>query len=205
MMEKKTKPSPKPRRLEPGQSSMEYLATYGWALLAIVIVLGVLYLITPLSAPELCQFQDYGFSCSGQRFIYHDPNSDVINVVYAQLANSGHSSIHVLGMACLQAGSPAPRQGADGHFLERAFTIPESGENKPLILNPGQSVNMGSLPNNPFKLECFKQLQNGSLQDVDIPPGGKFTGDIYVLYRGANDPAFVPSALTSGKLSSSVQ
>ncbi len=184
---------------------MEYLATYGWALLAIVVVLGILFLAVPLSAPEMCRFDDMGFSCTGQRFIYHDQSSDVINVVYAQLANNGRSSIHILGMACLQAGSPAPRQGVDGRFLDKAFIVPEGGGYQPLVLNPGQSVNMGSLPNNPFKLECFKQLANGSLQDVDIPPGGKFTGDIYVLYRGANDPAFVPSVLVSGKLSSSVQ
>lgn len=43
---------------------MEYLMTYGWALLAIVIVIAALIYLNPFRAPELCLFQQQGFSCS---------------------------------------------------------------------------------------------------------------------------------------------
>ncbi len=47
-----------------GQAAMEYLMTYGWALLAIVIVIAALIYLNPFRAPELCLFQQQGFSCS---------------------------------------------------------------------------------------------------------------------------------------------
>ena len=47
-----------------GQAAMEYLMTYGWALLAIVIVIAALIYLNPFRAPEICLFQQQGFSCS---------------------------------------------------------------------------------------------------------------------------------------------
>ena len=38
------------------QAAMEYLVTYGWALLVIVIVIAVLLYINPFRAPEQCLF-----------------------------------------------------------------------------------------------------------------------------------------------------
>ena len=47
-----------------GQAAMEYLMTYGWAILAIVIVIAALIWLNPFGAPELCLFQQQGLSCS---------------------------------------------------------------------------------------------------------------------------------------------
>lgn len=49
-----------------GQAAMEYLMTYGWAILVIVIVLAVLAYFLPklTKTPEVCQFTQPGFSCS---------------------------------------------------------------------------------------------------------------------------------------------
>ena len=49
-----------------GQAALEYLMTYGWAILAVVVVLAVLWylgIFTP-KAPEMCVF-DSPFSCVG--------------------------------------------------------------------------------------------------------------------------------------------
>ena len=49
-----------------GQAALEYLMTYGWAILAVVVVLAVLWylgIFTP-KAPEMCVF-DSPFSCIG--------------------------------------------------------------------------------------------------------------------------------------------
>ncbi len=45
---------------------MEYLMTYGWAILVIVIVLALLAFFLPrlTKTPEVCQFSQPGFSCS---------------------------------------------------------------------------------------------------------------------------------------------
>ncbi|MEM4366648.1 MAG: hypothetical protein QW035_00760 [Candidatus Anstonellales archaeon] len=47
-----------------GQAAMEYLMTYGWALLAILIVIGALLLLNPFKLPETCTFQQPGLLCS---------------------------------------------------------------------------------------------------------------------------------------------
>ncbi len=47
-----------------GQAAMEYLMTYGWALLVIVIVIAALIYLNPFRAPETCIFQQTGLSCS---------------------------------------------------------------------------------------------------------------------------------------------
>jgi len=61
-----------------GQAAMEYLMTYGWALLAIVIVIAALLYLNPFGAPELCLFQQQGFSCSEPNpQVYLDSGGDV--------------------------------------------------------------------------------------------------------------------------------
>ena len=46
-----------------GQAAMEYLMTYGWALLVIVIVIAILLIMNPFSAPQSCKFDQIGFAC----------------------------------------------------------------------------------------------------------------------------------------------
>jgi hypothetical protein len=48
-----------------GQAAMEYLMTYGWAILVIVIVIAILAFFLP-STPESCRFDQPGFSCSSE-------------------------------------------------------------------------------------------------------------------------------------------
>ncbi len=61
-----------------GQAAMEYLMTYGWALLAIVIVIAALIYLNPFRAPELCLFQQQGFSCSepNPQVYFDNPGED---------------------------------------------------------------------------------------------------------------------------------
>ncbi len=43
---------------------MEYLMTYGWAILAIVLVIAALIFLNPFRAPEVCLFGQAGFTCN---------------------------------------------------------------------------------------------------------------------------------------------
>ena len=58
--------------MKKGQAAMEYLMTYGWAILVIVIVLAaLLYLgVFNLRTPELCQLQ-VGTTCSSVKLVYN--------------------------------------------------------------------------------------------------------------------------------------
>ena len=72
-----------------GQAALEYLMTYGWAILAVVVVLAVLWylgIFTP-KAPEMCVF-DSPFSCIGGT-AYVNSSHLVLKVgVQSALANS---------------------------------------------------------------------------------------------------------------------
>ena len=59
-------------RTKRGRAAMEYLMTYGWAILVIVIVITILafYLPQLIKTPEGCLFSQPGFSCSDQNQVY---------------------------------------------------------------------------------------------------------------------------------------
>lgn len=85
-----------------GQAAMEYLMTYGWALLAIVIVIAALIYLNPFGAPELCLFQQQGFSCSEPNpQVYLTSTGDVeMNV---RLWNKLGKSVVISGILCTDA------------------------------------------------------------------------------------------------------
>ncbi len=85
-----------------GQAAMEYLMTYGWALLAIVIVIAALIYLNPFRAPELCLFQQQGFSCSEPNpQIYLDSSGEVnMNV---RIWNKLGKTVDIAYMACTDA------------------------------------------------------------------------------------------------------
>jgi hypothetical protein len=84
-----------------GQAAMEYLMTYGWAILVIVIVLAVLLFLNPFKAPETCLFAQPGFSCS-------DPLPQVYNYgtdtkVIMNLANKQGETVEIYDIVCTTA------------------------------------------------------------------------------------------------------
>jgi len=82
-----------------GQAAMEYLMTYGWALLVIVIVIAILLIINPFSAPQGCRFDDLGFSCS-------NPVADTNGNLYLRITNAQSSNIILVGATCTTDKSP---------------------------------------------------------------------------------------------------
>lgn len=105
-----------------GQAAMEYLMTYGWALLAIVIVIAALIYLNPFRAPELCLFQQQGFSCSEpnpQIYIDKADGELKMNVriwnklgkaveIYAITCTDAQASEMRMDMATQYSGEPIP-------------------------------------------------------------------------------------------------
>ncbi len=94
-------------KMSKGQSAMEYLMTYGWALLVIVIVIAVLMYIRPFSAPESCIFQSAGFSCEGVRILGDDvaTTGGITNSVLASVVNGQQKSITNVEVVCVRGSS----------------------------------------------------------------------------------------------------
>jgi len=85
-----------------GQSAMEYLMTYGWAILVIIIVIAVLFYIGVLNprnvTPTTCTFPP-GVSCSSFKLT----ENGVLALTIGQA--TGHR-INVTGIACTQEQAP---------------------------------------------------------------------------------------------------
>jgi len=80
---------------------MEYLMTYGWALLVIVIVIAILLIMNPFSAPQSCKFDQIGFAC----------DNAVVTATGGYLlmgiTNGNNNAINVSGVLCTSSKSSA--------------------------------------------------------------------------------------------------
>jgi len=108
--EKKAKGKEKGK--EKGQAAMEYLMTYGWALLIIVAVIAILIVMNPLRPQEAFTFQDAGFSGSHQLIT----NS---NTLMFQITNGFQRDIVVKAMNCTtdKSSQPTPVIGAEEYYV----------------------------------------------------------------------------------------
>ncbi len=77
-----------------GQAAMEYLMTYGWALLAIVIVIALLLFLNPFGTGESCVAEP-GFDC-GNPLPYLKSNGEL----EVTLRNGQATAINVTGYNC---------------------------------------------------------------------------------------------------------
>ncbi|MFA5382322.1 MAG: hypothetical protein WC356_04090 [Candidatus Micrarchaeia archaeon] len=82
-----------------GQAAMEYLMTYGWALLVIVIVLALLLIILGgyVQGTPSCLFEEAGFVCNEVT-----PIMDTSGIVYGQFQHSLSEPITITRVACVQ-------------------------------------------------------------------------------------------------------
>ncbi|MEM2138139.1 MAG: hypothetical protein QW568_03565 [Candidatus Anstonellaceae archaeon] len=84
-----------------GQAAMEYLMTYGWALLVIVIVIAILLIINPFSAPQGCRFEQIGFTCA-------DPLIKTDGKLYLSITNGNNNAVSVVKVSCTVDKSTSP-------------------------------------------------------------------------------------------------
>ncbi|MEM4361143.1 MAG: hypothetical protein QXV83_03310 [Candidatus Anstonellaceae archaeon] len=85
--------------IKKGQSAMEYLMTYGWAILIIAIIFAILFIyIRPISTPEMCNSKSQIFACEGLR-ITGTGN------IYARITNGYYKTLKITALACTQTGA----------------------------------------------------------------------------------------------------
>ena len=112
-----------------GQAAMEYLMTYGWAILVIVIVITILafYLPQLIKTPEGFLFSQPGFSCSDPKpsiYISTAATNDVSMAV--RVFNQQGQNIKVSKAVCLKGN-------IDQASLANADTV----SNNPVIVSGG--------------------------------------------------------------------
>ena len=198
-----------------GQAAMEYLMTYGWALLVIVIVIASLVFVNPFAAPDTCIFSTTHLSCSNQRLISEDSSTSssgnaLTNVVYANIQNNEPKPIAIYGMACTRGGRP--KTASDGNFenglfrLDAGGAITDPSKTEAVVLS-GNEINVGNMPNSiKFKMQCVDVDENGEVvEKARYNRYETFMGNIYIAYRMRGEPLSVPPKIIEGKLSAIVQ
>lgn len=196
------------------QSAMEFLLTYGWALLIIAIVVAILAVIVPLQAPDTCAFSASYISCSGHRLLSEDETASptgkkLTNVVYANIRSNEPEAIVIYGMACARGAKP--KIAADGNFENPLFRLDAggkiTGESARAVLIRGNSLNVGSMPNSiKFRMQCVDVGEEGNVVAAEkFAPGETFSGDIYIVYRLRGEPEEIPPKIVRGRLVAKVQ
>lgn len=95
----------KPKTHLRGQAAMEYLMTYGWAILVIVIVLAILAFFLPnlISVPQTCQFSQAGFDCSENPAVISNSSKNGQVEASFNLQNGKGQTIDVKAVLCTTA------------------------------------------------------------------------------------------------------
>ena len=157
-----------------GQAAMEYLMTYGWALLVIVIVIGILLWMNPFSAPQGCRFDQIGFTCE-------NPVIDSNGALYMKVTNNNNNAINLIGLACVQDRSnnlPTFRNELDKQqFINRQGSFDTSNESIRLYCHK-------------FDGTALSSLQSGS----------EFSGKVWVFYRNEEDGSNYPIRSTGATI-----
>ena len=143
-----------------GQAAMEYLMTYGWALLAIVIVIAALIYLNPFRAPELCLFQQQGFSCSEPNpQIYSDDGDVSMNV---RIWNKLGKTVIIKGIVCTNA------QATDIELTS------EFEHSRTIATGSSQDF---------YNINCV----DSDMDDVVMQPNQEFRGKMLVWYNYEDD------------------
>ncbi|MCX8194857.1 MAG: hypothetical protein N3G22_02005 [Candidatus Micrarchaeota archaeon] len=162
-----------------GQAAMEYLMTYGWAILVIAIALSILVLINPFSPPPGCRFDQVGFSCTQPAFGSNSTDTFVFVTIYN--GNNNNIRIFTNSTRCTADKSNAPPTAP-----------PSSSPNITVVRQGNYTIT---------RLRCFRT--------GDIPLGGQasgtdFSGKLWIFYQNEEDdpsyPVRIASASISGKI-----
>ncbi|MCD6549627.1 hypothetical protein J7K41_02890 [Candidatus Micrarchaeota archaeon] len=153
-----------------GQAAMEYLMTYGWALLVIIIVLAILLIILGgyLRGTPSCTFEEAGFVCNEPAVPVMDENG----VLYGAFQHAQDEPINITGIACVEGQVASPPHWDDVNKL-----VP-----------PRQLFSFGNLTTTPVSggLQCYDASGNPL---SNMAPGSQFRGQLWIKYNYKSDAA----------------
>jgi hypothetical protein len=155
-----------------GQAAMEYLMTYGWALLVIVIVIAILLIMNPFSTPQSCRFESVGFGCESPLF------SVANSALYAKVVNGNNDAIKIFGVACTQSKSSTPP----------AYTALGT----PVVVSKQDTYTVTAL-------QCTDS-SGVPIPANTLKQGSEFSGKLWVFYKNNEDASTYPVRSVSATL-----
>lgn len=152
-----------------GQTAMEYLMTYGWAILIIMVVLAVLFYLGVMRPPIplVCTFPA-GFTCTTNKL---SANSGSLTLEVGQATGK---VINVTGVTCTMNNSATYTSTASIVYTPANFVILASG-NKAFIADnrTGGPVGINSVV-------CTNA--NNQAMGASATIGSQYNGKIYINY-----------------------
>jgi hypothetical protein len=169
-----------------GQAAIEFLTTYGWAVLVIAIVLVALGWLgifrTASTVPDRCAFQQ-GLECSAAKVSLVQNSMRLGPLV---LTNKGTQAINIVGIACTNN----PDRGAS---LTTTF-------GSPIRLDAGQKLDVvGS------SLVLCNDYFSGTPASGRYQVGDTFNGRLEVYYATDYDAGAAKARILYGDLTAKVQ
>jgi len=163
-----------------GQAMMEYLMTYGLAILIIVIVLAILAFFIPqwIKVPETCLFSSAGFSCAEDKpAIYFNESQDTVRVRF-RLDNQQADAIVLKRAVCTNM----PIGDISKDFIE-AGSYSDIGGDRTINAGGSELINV----------PCVDKDGNG----IVLSPGADFRGVIAIEYNYQDDLSPVARTATA--------
>ena len=143
-----------------GQSLTEQMITYGWAMMILIVVIGVLVYFGVFnfssSIPERCVFQN-GFFCKGSRLYVESDGSLTVNFT---ITNKFSRPVNITGLLC-SAESTNPAKG----YPERGLVV------------PGAEIKILPEGSKSLALRCYKKDSG-----YRASTGESYEGLVYVKY-----------------------
>ena len=160
-----------------GQAAMEYLMTYGWALLVIVIVLALLLIILGgyLRGTPSCVFGEAGFSCSEITPII---KGGATGEIYGQFKHMKEEDIEIKG-ATFIAGQ-VNKDFIDTNHLWQYISGSKS-------LAPRTPYSFGDLIVPPLSAPGLKVYGTDGTHENTLTPGSQIRGQLWIRYNLRSD------------------
>ena len=189
-------------RMLKAQAAVEYLTTYGWAIVVVFLVLAVLVgygvLSTRANEPDSCEFAGNSVVCS-TIFVANTPGAGGnLALRTLELTSQIQRNVYVCAVQCSAEASPS---------LQQVQQCSNAAGSAKLTLKPGERVVVVR--------EWMLQADSGGRGGVDclsvngekagVQVGSKFFGRIYLRYSLDGDKAGAEARSLVADLSQTVQ
>ena len=166
-----------------GQAAMEYLMTYGWALLVIAVVIAILLTINPFQSQQGCHFDQIGFLCT-------TPLLSSNGTLYLKVTNGNSNAVSIYAINCTTDTTPTP-------------PIPPVVTASTQALVSLQSQQVWELNNSVIAgIPCYSP--SSSTQHITPATGSQFMGKLWVFYKNEEDGIGYPVRSTSATINTKV-
>jgi len=147
------------------QAAMEYLITYGWAILIMLVVIGVLFYLGIFSPKVVsaCSFQSPGFICYAYKLAANTSNGES-GLILDLSQTTGHD-IKVTGVNCTA--------------IEGWFVVEFNSTQSNITIASGSHKMLNGTFTNPGVIRCHK-ADGSAVSSKDA--GQYYKGKIYVHY-----------------------